>query len=177
MIDNDHRVFHAEGNIRSDFIKTVSELRDKKVMVIQDEITELTLQMGNKKMTIVKAVAPVSVDTTEKKGEQTAPEETDSKWITSDGRPVKDNEIDSIIGSLTDYRCDEFIEDKTNQDFTSPVYTATLKGTKEYSISFYAKQDEQYPAVTSESEYPFMVSEWKADKIMKDLDSLLESGQ
>jgi len=25
MIDNDHRVFHAEGNIRSDFIKTVSE--------------------------------------------------------------------------------------------------------------------------------------------------------
>ena len=176
MIDDDHRVYHAEGNIRTDFNKTVPELRDKKVMAVQDEISEMTLQMGDKKMTIVKATAPVSVDVNEKKtGEQ--PVEAGPKWTTADDKPVKDSEIDSIIGSLSDYRCDEFIEGKTKQDFTSPVYTALFKGTKEYSISFYEKQDEKYPAVTSESEYPFMVSEWKAKKIMKELDSRIKTEQ
>jgi hypothetical protein len=176
MIDDDHRVFHAEGNLRADFIRTVPELRDKKVMSVQDEITELILNVGNKNMTIVKAAAPVSVDINEQKtGDQ--PVDQGPKWITADNRPVKDSEIDSIIRSLSDYRCDEFIEEKTKQDFTSPVYTATLKGTKEYSISFYEKQDEKYPAVTTESEYPFMVSEWKANQIMKELDSLLEADQ
>jgi len=176
MIDDDHRVFHAEGNIRADFIKTVPELRDKKVMAVQDEITELILTAGDKNMTIVKAAAPVSVDVNEKNaGDQ--PVDQGPRWITADNRPVKDSEIDSIIGTLSDYRCDEFIEEKTKQDFTSPVYTATFKGSKEYSISFYEKQDEKYPAVTSESEYPFMVSEWKAKQIMKELDSLVETGQ
>lgn len=177
MIDDDHRVFHAEGNIRTDFSRTMPELRDKKVMAVQDEITELTLNRGDKKMTIVKAPTPVSADISGEKGAQTAPEETGTKWTTSDGRPVKDSEIDSIIGNLSDYQCDEFIEGKTKQDFTSPVYTATFKGAKEYSISFYEKQNEKYPAVTSESEYPFIVSEWKAKKIMKELDSLIEAGQ
>ena len=32
MIDDDHRVFHAEGNIQADFSRTVPDLRDKKVM-------------------------------------------------------------------------------------------------------------------------------------------------
>ncbi len=176
MIDDDHRVFHAEGNIRTDFSKTVPELRDKKVMAVQDEITELILTAGNKNMTIVKAVAPVSVDVNDKQaGEQ--PAEQGPKWTTADNRPVKDSEIDSIISSLSDYRCDEFIENKTKQDFTSAVYKAVFKGTKEYSISFYDMQNEKYPAVTSESEYPFMVSEWKAKQIMKELDSLVEAGQ
>jgi len=174
MIDNDHRVFHAEGNIRADFIKTLPELRDKKVMAVQDEITELTLTAGDNNMTIVQAPAPVSVDVNEKKADE-RPVEQGPKWITTDNRPVKDNEIESIIKSLSDYKCDEFIEEKTKQDFTSPVYTATFKGAKEYSISFYEKQNERYPAVTSQSEYPFMVSEWKAKQIMKELDSLVEA--
>ncbi|UCH79997.1 MAG: DUF4340 domain-containing protein [Nitrospiraceae bacterium] len=177
MIDDDHRVYHAEGNIRADFDRSIPDLRDKRVMAVQDEIHELTLEKGDKKMTIIKAASPVSVDVTDSQKEESAPEVTAPKWTTSDGMKVKDNEVESIINSLSDYQCDEFIDGKTREDFTSPVYTATFKGVKEYSISFYEKQDEKYPAVTSENDYPFMVSEWKANKIMKDLDSLLDTGQ
>jgi len=176
MIGDDHRVFHAEGNIRTDFSRTVPDLRDKKVLAVQDDISELILKKGDKTLIIVKATAPVSVDVNEKKGEE-QPVEEGPKWTTADGRPAKDSEIDSIISSLADYQCDNFIEGKTKQDFTSPVYTAVFKGPKEYSISFFEKQDEKYPAITSENDYPFMVSEWKAKKIMKELDSLIEDGQ
>jgi hypothetical protein len=176
MIGDDHRVFHAEGNIRTDFSRTVPDLRDKKVLAVQDDINELTLKKGDKTLTIVKATAPVSVDVNEKKDEEQLVEKG-PKWTTADGRPVKDSEIDSIISSLSDYQCDNFIEGKTKQDFTSPVYTAVFKGTKEYSISFYEMQDEKYPAITSENDYPFIVSEWKAKKIMKELDSLIKIEQ
>ncbi len=176
MLGDDHRVFHAEGNIRTDFTKTVPDLRDKKVMAVQDEISELTLQRGDSKMTIVKATAPVSVDISDQNAEE-QPVDEGPKWTTADGRPAKDSEIDSIISSLSDYQCDSFIEGKSKQDFTDPVFTAVFKGTKEYSISFYEKQDDKYPAVTSENDYPFMVSEWKAKKIMKDLDSLIKTEQ
>jgi len=176
MIDNDHRVFHAEGNIRTDFSRSIPELRDKKVMAVQDEIIELVLHAGDTTMTIVKAAAPVSVEVNETKPDD-PPVDQGPKWITADGRPVKESEIDSIIDRLSDYRCDEFIVEKTKQDFRTPVYTATFKGTREYSISFYEKQNEKYPAVTSENEYPFMVSEWKAKQIMKELDSLIASEQ
>ncbi|TNF53296.1 DUF4340 domain-containing protein, partial [bacterium] len=43
---DDHRVFHAAGNLRSSFDKTVSGLRDKEVLKIDDEITELILRKG-----------------------------------------------------------------------------------------------------------------------------------
>ncbi len=177
MLGDDHRVFHAEGNIRTDFDRSIPDLRDKKVLAVQDKITELTLEKGDKKISIMKAAAPVSVDVTDPGKEESASEETAPDWTTPDGKKVKNSEIDGIISSLSDYRCDEFIEGKTKEDFTSPVYTATFKGVKEYSISFYEKQDEKYPAVTSENDYPFMVSEWKAKKIMKELDSLVEDGQ
>jgi hypothetical protein len=175
MINDDYRVFHAEGNLRNDFDKTIPDLRDKRVMAVKDEITELTLEEGKKKMTIERAVAPVSVDVTKTEKEAAEPEAAGPKWVTSDGRAVKDSEIDNMISSLSDYRCDEFIKGKTKEDFKSPVFTATFKGNKDYSISFYQKQDEKYPAVTSESEYPFMVSEWKAKQIMKEPDSLIKT--
>lgn len=44
-----------------------------------------------------------------------------------------------------------------------------------YSISFFEKEDNKHTAVSSESEYPFLISDWKAKKIMKDLKTLTEA--
>jgi hypothetical protein len=63
--------------------------------------------------------------------------------------------------------------DKTKEDLKSPVFTATLKGLNTYTISIFEKKDEQYPAVSSGSEYPFLLSERKANQIMKDFKGLL----
>jgi hypothetical protein len=174
MIDDDHRVFHAEGNIKNEFDKTVPDLRDKKVMVFHDEIKGLTLRKGKKELIITKAESSVSVDVTGKGEQEKKPQEDTPKWITIDGKPAKEKEVDEIVNILSHLECDKFIEDMTKEDFGSPVYTATLRGVKIYSISLFEKKENQYPAVSSESDYPFLISEGKANKIMKDLNALKE---
>ncbi|HDY89929.1 MAG TPA: DUF4340 domain-containing protein [bacterium] len=174
MLDDNHRVYHSKGTIRRDFDRTVSELRDKKVMSFSDEISEIVLKKGGEEMTIIRAEAPVSVDVTEEKKAPHAPEEEVQKWTTADGKSLNDSEVDGIVSTLSALQGDDFIEDKTKEDLKSPIFTATLKGMNTYTISLFEKKDEQYPAVSSGSEYPFLLSEWKADKIMKDFEGLIE---
>ena len=178
MLDNDPRVYHAKGDLRREFDRTVSELRDKKVMAFnKDDITEVVLKKGKDEITIVRATAPVSVDVTEKKEKQEKPGESSPKWTTSDGKAVKGDEVNDIIDTLSGFLCDEFVEDKTKEDFKSPVFTVVLKGINTYTISFFKKIENRYPAISSESEYPFLVSEWKANKIMKKPGSLIEKNE
>ena len=170
MLGDDHRVYHAEGNMKNEFDKTISDLRDKLVMKFSDEISEVIMQKGGNELTVLRGTPPVSVDITDK--DSKAGVEDLAKWIAADGSPVKAEEIDEIISSLSNFKCDEFIEDREKDDFKSPLFTLTLKGIKTYSISLFEKEDDQYPAISSESEYPFFISEWKAKRIMKDFDSL-----
>lgn len=168
---NDHRVFHAAGNLRSFFDKTVSGLRDKEILKIDDEITELKLRKGEDEITIVRTSSPVTSNPDKKNEEGQAPPA--QKWETAEGKPAVDSEVDDLVNTLLSLFCDEYIEDKAKEDFSSPIYSVSLKGLKEYTISFFDKNDNTYPAVSSQNQYPFLMSSWKAEKIMKDLESLL----
>ena len=174
MLGDDHRVYHAEGNMKNEFNKTVSDLRDKLVMKFSDEIAEVTMKKGGDELTVIRTTPPASVDITDK--DLKAGVEDVTKWIAADGSPVKAEDIDEIITSLSNFQCDEFIEDRKKDDFKSPLFKLRLKGINTYTISLFEKQDDQYPAISSESEYPFFISEWKAKKIMKEFDSL-KSGE
>jgi hypothetical protein len=62
------------------------------------------------------------------------------------------------VNTLSILSCDEYIEDKAKEDFSSPIYSVSLKGLKEYTISFFDKTDNTYPAVSSQNQYPFFMS-------------------
>jgi len=170
MLGNDHRVYHAEGNIKNEFNKTVSDLRDKLVMKFSDEIAEVIMKKRDSELTVSRISPPASVDVTDK-GSKAGGEDA-ARWIAADGSPVTAEEIDEVIDALSNFQCDKFIEDREKDDFKSPLFTLTLKGINTYTISLFEKEDDQYPGITSESEYPFFISEWKAKRIMKEHDSL-----
>jgi hypothetical protein len=174
LLGDDHRVYHADGNFKTEFNKTVSDLRDKKVMKISDEIMELTLKKGKDELTLIRETAPVSVDVTDREGEGEPEQAAPPPWIIPGGKPVKQQEVNEIVSTLSDLDCDNFIEDKSRDDYKSPVYTVTLKGINSYSVSLFEKKEGQHSAISSQSDYPFLLSEWKAGKIMKDLNSLTE---
>ncbi|HDO23228.1 MAG TPA: DUF4340 domain-containing protein, partial [Nitrospirae bacterium] len=62
-LGNDQRVFLVSNELRSGFDKTVASLRDRLVMKIVEQINEVRLYDGKRKMTIVRseAAAPVNV--------------------------------------------------------------------------------------------------------------------
>ncbi len=177
MIGDDYRVYHSREEVRKDIDRTVPELRDKKVMSFNDEIAEIVLQKGEEELSIIRTVAPVSVDVAEEKEEPQPPSDAGPVWTTADGRTVKAAEAEGIVNTLSGFQCDEFIEDRQKQDFSNPVYMVQLKGQETYRLSFFEKEDNKFPAISSESPYAFLVSEWKAKKIMKEFDSLVESEQ
>jgi hypothetical protein len=107
---------------------------------------------------------------TEKKP-QAAPESSQPMWQAADGRPVDEAVVKQILAAVADLRCEKFINDRRKTDFTSPLLTLQLKGVQEYSLSIFAKtaeKDTNYPAVSSGSDYPFLLSSGQVDQIMKD---------
>jgi len=163
---NDYRVYHAEKNFRYLFDLDMDQLRDKSVMKFSfDEIRSLTLESEGKSLTIVRTE-------TDEKGKDGRKKRA---YRTSDGKKADTLEVEEIIRTMSDLRCERYIEGKEKKDFTDPVYTVTAEGNRRYTISFYRKEkeDSSYPAVSSENDYPFLIQSWEAERIMKKFKDLV----
>ena len=60
-------------------------------------------------------------------------------------------------------------------DFKDPVYAVTLQGSREYSLSIFAqenKDEKTYPAVSSENNYPFLLSDTQIDSLKAHMDEI-----
>jgi hypothetical protein len=175
---DDHRVFHARENFRNKFDQSVDNLREKTVLSVQvADIAQIHITKEEKSLTLNRT--PVA--------EAEKPQETDqaaaspsptikAEWQTADGKIADKPGLNRLLSSLTNLRCDKFIEDRKKEDFTAPLYNVQLKGAKDYHLSIFAKlkdDDPDFPAVSSENDYPFLLSKAIADNIMQDPDKLL----
>jgi hypothetical protein len=108
-------------------------------------------------------------------------------WLMPDGKKGKKSQLDSLINQLTNLSCQEYIEGKSKEDFKTeaPIYTLKLKGSKDYILTFFPKPEtkegeetpqggEKYPVISSENAYPFLLSSWKAEQIMKKPEDLMD---
>ncbi len=176
----DERVFHARGNFKNNFDFSVDDLRDKLVLALNPaDIQLIQVIKDQQTLTISKSQAPVVVDNTEaEKKSDPAPGAKKSAWQAADGRPVEETAVNQLLNAVSDLRCEKFINDRQKEDFTSPLFTLQLKGGQEYSLSIFAKtaeKDTEFPAVSSGSNYPFLLSGSQVDSIMKDPSEILKT--
>ncbi len=169
----DERVFHARGNFKNNFDFSVDDLRDKLVLALNPaDIQLIQVIKDQQTLTISKSQAPVVVDNTEaEKKSDPAPGAKKSAWQAADGRPVEETAVNQLLNAVSDLHCEKFIIDRQKEDFTSPLFTLQLKGGQEYSLTIFAKtaeKDTDFPAVSSGSNYPFLLSGSQVDRIMKD---------
>ena len=169
----DERVFHARGNFKNNFDFSVDDLRDKLVLALNPaDIKLIQVIKDQQTLTISKSQAPVVVDNTEaEKKSDPGPGAKKSAWQAADGRPVEETAVNQLLNAVSDLRCEKFIIDRQKEDFTSPLFTLQLKGGQEYSLSIFAKtadKDTDFPAVSSGSNYPFLLSGSLVDNIMID---------
>ena len=169
----DERVFHARGNFRNNFDLTVDDLRDKRVLTLNPaDIIQFQVIKDQQSLILNKTQAPVAVESSQaKKQTEAAPQANKAEWQALDGRPVDEAVVQQILDIVSDLRCEKFISERGKDDFTSPLFTLRLKGGQDYSLSIFAKaaeKDTDYPAVSSGTNYPFLLSGSQVDKIMKD---------
>jgi hypothetical protein len=192
-LKDDTNVYHAHESFRNDFDKKIDDLRDKTVMKLdKNEITGLEVDKEGAKYSFTRKVEtptpPAPLKPEDKKDEKqpetvTPPQKQEEviSWLLPDGKKGKTSEVDSLIGQFTDLSCDKYIENKTKEDFKdqSPLYTIKLKGSKDFVLTLYKKLEEgddkgKYPVISSENPYPFLLSSYKGDQIMKKPEDLIE---
>jgi hypothetical protein len=69
---------------------------------------------------------------------------------------------------------EQYIEDKKKEDLKNPVYVYKMTGKKEYTLSIFAKENEdskQYPSISSENDYPFILHEYDVNRMKEKLES------
>jgi len=179
-LSDDDRVYHARGNFRDQFDQTVDGLRDKTVMSFdQKDIQEIHITKGKEIIALKRTEIPVEVTAGEKDAEAAPSPEGEAKmiWQTADGKEGDEAKIDRFLNTLSNLRCEKYIDDKKKEDFTDPVCTAQLKGMEEYTLSIFAKKDKDannYPAISSENDDPFLLPKWQADNLMKKPEDILK---
>ncbi len=157
-IAGNYRVYHARGDFRETFDKTAADIRDKRVLSFAEaDIQEIDIKTPKKSIVFLKK---------ETTGGKTAPKPI---WQTPEGKKADQSRIHRLLSRLSDLRCRDFIEGRDKKAFKNAIYTVRLKGIKEYSLSIFAKKkgSHDYPAISSESAYPFIIAGWRAEEIMK----------
>lgn len=165
-LDKDKRIFYADGDFRHFFDKKVGDLRNKTVLSLDDHIIGITIQKGARESVFVKS--PPETEGKLKGGKETSPQ----MWQTSAGAAADGRKIDKIISALSSLSCDSFVPSKTKKDFRNPTYVVTLRGKESYTFSLFKKEGDRYPAISSQSDYPFYLQGWEAEPTIKDLAGL-----
>jgi hypothetical protein len=158
----------------------VDDLRDKAVLAFKiKEIGEISITKGKDKMVFSLIQAPKETNDPEK------PDISSQKskplkiiWQNAAGKKASNSKINRLLTTLSDLNCQKYISDRNKNKFTDPVYTLLLKGSKEYKLSIFEKLDtdnKDYPAISSENSYPFILSDSQVKSIMEDPGELLES--
>ncbi len=177
-VGEDPRVYSARESFRSTFEVDSADLRDKTVMSFDlNEITGILIEQEDSVLHFSKTMMPAEAPTPETAEEPAIqPAEGQEVWQTEDGTKGSKTDLDSILRQLADLKCDSFIEDKTKDDFTEPIYSVKITGGKGYSLKIYAKDEDEanYPAGSSENPQVVFRASWKAENIMKKADVLVE---
>ena len=173
-IAGDPRVFHARENLKSRFDQTVDGLRDKTVFRLEPpEIQSIEISDGKKTVNLARKPIPVEVGQTREKESPSNQEQ--ELWESAEGK-VDESKVTQILSALSNLKCRSYLYDKKKSDFTEPVYALKLKGIEEHTLAFFAKDEKNndYPAVSSQSDSPFVISEHQANRIMPPLDQVLK---
>ena len=178
---DDSRVYYARESFRSRFDSEVKDLRNKSVLGFdKNEISEISINQAGetlvftKKMVVKQPPEPETPATQE--GQEAATTEPpaslqeEEAWVATDGRTGSKASLDTILSEISDLRCDEFLEDDSTMENQEPVFTVSLKGIKDYTLRIFVIQegdDGKYPALSSENAFPFLLSTYKAERIIK----------
>ena len=173
-LDKDKRVYHANGNFQDKFNQTIDDLRDKKVVSFnRSKIKKITLNNKDKKIILLCKEVPLKSDPDEK--DEKKSDKTELIWQTEDGQKYDTFKIERLITTIDGLKCAGFIYDKKKEDYKKPEYTIIIQTEKEHKLSIFPKTDEQssnYPVIFSDIDYPFLLSKYRAEEIMPDMENL-----
>ena len=191
-LQGDDHVYHAAGNFRREFDVDQDALRDKKVLSFDEtHIKKIELQTSGitRTLTLVEA-ADTASDTapppsttqegTDKAKETSPPAEEKKKTVWTfqdDSTPGDKDAVKQLLSPLSSLECDGYAadEDPKALDNTSQLCKIILTGAdKELQLTlFEKKEDDNYPALSSGTPFPFVLDSYQGKNILSHVNTLL----
>jgi len=172
-LPGDDAVYHAKGDFRRKFDMERGEFRDKSVLSFdRNAIVEITVKEEAGTETYKREVVEKGDnEPLEKDGGAAPAKASGANWLDGNGVVADQAKISSLLNTLAALKCEKFIEGKTKADYTAPLYTLSLKGMETYTISIFPEikegDDTLFPAISSANNYPFLLTQWRVENIMK----------
>jgi hypothetical protein len=179
-LNGNSRVFHARDNFRSKFDFTIDDLRDKTVLSFKaTDIQQAQVIKDAHSVKLFRNEVPVTPVATQQQKADTAPAAAVKfEWQNEEGQKGNDRNLNQLLTTLGDLKCADYINDRQKDSFSAPIYTVKLKGIQDYQLHIFAKlqtDDKKYPAVSSDSDYPFWLSENKVQQIMINPEEMIKT--
>lgn len=171
-LDNDPRVFHAEQNFREAFEKSENDLIDRRILSVDSDSTSRIegsldgASFGFEKMKTTASSKNESKSVETEKEASTEPKSGHS-WTSSNGNIVDVTQISGLLNLFSNLSCTEFIKGGDKEVYKNPVVQVSLVGSKTSILSIYAVKEgvDGFPAVSSESPFPFILSRTTVEEI------------
>jgi len=181
-IKGDDRIYHARKNFRREFDQTIENLRDKIVLSFEKtEIQKIHIAKGKQSILLEQKEVPEEASSVKEPDKKDSPApKTEMIWQTSKGRKCDQSKLDRLLTTLSKLSCEKYIDDGKKEDYTDPIYTLKLKGARDFTLSIFKKidkDDKTIPAISSDNDYPFLLSSTTGDQIMINPDELLEKSE
>ena len=141
QLAGDDRVFQTPGDIRGLFIRSKEDLRDKTVLSFnRGSIKKIEAQIGTDTVTLLRT-------------ERTGNASPGYDWNSDEGDAWETQKVDNLLATLSDLNAYSFIDQI--DPGSEPAFSLELSGDKIYTLVFFERQDNYYPARTSQSPNPF----------------------
>ena len=175
LAGNDN-VFHARGDFRRTFDLSRDDLRDKTVMAFDaGDIQEISIT--RKGITERFTQVPLPRDASSEGTAEPQSSEGASAWKNSRGAEIDGSRVEALLSDLSSLKCESYLEGKRKADFADPIITLMLKGTREYLLTIYRKEeeaDEGVPALSSATGEPFLLTDQRIESLQTAIDGLTE---
>ncbi len=173
-------IYLASGTLDTDFDKKLDSLRDKEILKIEkNAIESIRLTYRGKTLNFNKVKVEKKVDDAED-GKETAQDNNEKdngkkvvsqdKWICKEYPNVEldDNQVTQLVTAFDPLRAKSF-PDLKKKEVRGMMSRVQLKAyDKTLTVTVHRKYDDaSYLATSSESEYPFVIDEFRAKKLFK----------
>jgi hypothetical protein len=169
-IEDDGRVFQAQGNFRNDFDQSPQDLRDRNVLPFAKEtLTSLEITDGGKILHLKKKPPEQKGVGLKKKADDSQVTIADG-WVDGTGKEVSEAAMNELFSQLTGLQCESYLEEKKKEDFKDPIISIALQGEKSGTLAIFSKTDQKdtgNPAISSGNDYPFVLQKFKVELIRK----------
>ena len=187
-LDGDDKIYHAAGNFRRDVEGDLNDFRNKQVISFEkNSIKAMELSTAGIFRTLSKGrdidknstTPPDSPEDTSPDPKQPVPKDNKDKtaWIfQDDNSPGAEDKISELLSTLSSMECDNYTtnEDKESFEKLTILCRILLKGDKEILLTLFEKDtNDKYPAISSESPFPFVLDTYQGENLITDVENIL----